>query len=173
MDPDELDRLRKSVNAYPYFFNTYLLYQFTKEKELLAQLFRTYNANVDQFLYTGLKKSLISTEELQSIDSLGPKLELDRYALQFGEGKPSDKNTVVVKVKNTGVKDLLLTEVVPSCNCVSANWDKKPIPPGGQGSVVLTYELRNIGNYIQQVTFFSNVLEEPTVFTIEGVVMNK
>ncbi|WP_144062774.1 hypothetical protein [Sphingobacterium paucimobilis] len=71
LDPDELDRLRKSVNAYPYFFNTYLLYQFTKEKELLDQLFRTYNANVDQFLYTGLKKNLISTEELQFIDSWG------------------------------------------------------------------------------------------------------
>ncbi|WP_158499933.1 DUF1573 domain-containing protein [Sphingobacterium paucimobilis] len=98
---------------------------------------------------------------------------MDKYTLQFGEGQPSDKKTVVVKVKNVGVKDLLLTEVVPSCNCVSANWDKKPIPPGGQGTVALTYELRNIGNYIQQVTFFSNVLDEPAVFTIEGVVKNK
>ena len=41
--------------------------------------------------------------------------------------------------RNTGGKPLVVTRVQTTCGCAAASWDKKPVAPGGEGAVTVTY----------------------------------
>ena len=47
------------------------------------------------------------------------------------------------KFWNTGNADLIIHDVDPLCGCLSVQWPRHPIPPGGSGYVTVIYEGRD------------------------------
>ena len=41
---------------------------------------------------------------------------------------------------NDGTAPLVVTRVITSCSCLKASFPKRPVPPGGQGVIRITYE---------------------------------
>lgn len=166
----DLIKLRSNVERYPYFFNVYLLYLATNDKVLLNKLLAEYNTNYDQFLYGSIKESLFLLSAPNSYNHNRPQLELDNPILDFGVGTLGNVDTTYVKVKNIGDTDLVITDMVTSCNCISVYLDEKIIKPREQKNIKILYEMLNTGVYLQQILLFSNAIDKPSIFTIKGVV---
>lgn len=72
---------------------------------------------------------------------------------------------------NTGDCPLVITRVITSCKCVSTNYTKKPIPPGGHGMVTVTYDpKKQQGVFYKAVQVFSNAPEGMHIIIAKGEV---
>ncbi|MDR1671298.1 MAG: DUF1573 domain-containing protein [Alistipes sp.] len=59
---------------------------------------------------------------------------------------------------NDGSAPLVITKVLTSCSCVKAGYPKKPVPPGGRGEIVVTYEVnkKEAGVFYKVIEIYSN-----------------
>lgn len=73
---------------------------------------------------------------------------------------------------NTGDCPLVITRAVSSCRCVSASYTRKPIPPGGQGMVSVTYDpKKQFGVFRKAIQVFSNAPEGMHIVITKGEVI--
>ena len=76
--------------------------------------------------------------------------------------------------KNTGTKSLVIHNVEASCGCTTPKYDKKPIPPGGEGKIEV--EFNSSGRYGKQykvINIFANVPEKVIELKIIANIKNK
>ncbi|MBZ0099109.1 MAG: DUF1573 domain-containing protein [Taibaiella sp.] len=74
------------------------------------------------------------------------------------------------KFKNTGSNPLLISKAVASCGCTVPSYPKEPIPPGGEGEIVVEFNSANRpGQQNKNVLVYSNAQEEAMSigFTVE------
>jgi hypothetical protein len=60
---------------------------------------------------------------------------------------------------NDGTAPLVITKATTSCSCVKVSYGKRPIPPGGKGEIVVTYEVnkKEAGVFYKVIEIRSNV----------------
>lgn len=102
----------------------------------------------------------------------GPKalIEWDFTEHNFGDiakGKPA---TVEFSFKNPGMIPLVITNVKSSCGCTVPDYPKEPIPPGGEGKIVVTYDAKTSGYFTKSITVFTNTSDGQSKLYIKGVV---
>lgn len=74
------------------------------------------------------------------------------------------------KFKNTGENPLLISKAQASCGCTVPSYPKEPIPPGGEGEIVVEFNSTNRpGVQNKNVLVYSNAREEAISigFTVE------
>ncbi len=93
----------------------------------------------------------------------------------FGEFKESDGLKIYVfNFTNTGGQPLVLHRVNASCGCTTPSWTKRPIPPGGSGTIKVTFNPANRpGNFNKTITVSSNAENSTAVLRITGKVLKK
>ena len=72
--------------------------------------------------------------------------------------------------KNTGTNPLLISNAQASCGCTVPSYPKEPIPPGGEGEIVVEFNSANRpGQQNKNVLVYSNAQEEAISigFTVE------
>jgi hypothetical protein len=71
-------------------------------------------------------------------------------------------------IKSTGDGDLKIDSVVTSCDCVTINWQKKPIPPGKTGfiNVAVKPNFDSKGKTLKYVMVRTNAETPLTIFQI-------
>lgn len=63
--------------------------------------------------------------------------------------------------KNAGTEPLLISRAVASCGCTIPSYPKEPIPPGGEGEIVVEFNSTNrVGTQRKNVLVYSNGQEE-------------
>ncbi len=63
--------------------------------------------------------------------------------------------------KNTGAHPLLISKAEASCGCTVPEWPKEPIPPGGEGDIVIEFNSKNRpGHQQKNVLIHSNAQQE-------------
>ncbi|WP_293912525.1 MULTISPECIES: DUF1573 domain-containing protein [unclassified Sphingobacterium] len=165
-----VNTLKTNSTNYPYFFNTYLLYKLSGDRNRANDLIYSYNDNIDQFLYSTLKKEVATLEDPNSM-SIAPRISLRKDSLNFGTRRSGESGIVDIHIRNTGKSTLQLTDIAPSCNCLRIKWDKKTdLAPGEETNIETTYHLDNKGAFEHKVFIFSNAMEAPKEFTITGIV---
>jgi Protein of unknown function (DUF1573) len=68
----------------------------------------------------------------------------------FGVVKEGDSVFIKFRFKNTGDKVLFVTEVLPSCGCIIADYSKEPVLPGNEGAVTATFNSRNYNGQVHK-----------------------
>ena len=82
--------------------------------------------------------------------------------------------THTFRFKNTGTQSLVILNVEASCGCTTPKYDKKPIPPGGEGKIEV--EFNSSGRYGKQykvINIFANVPEKVIELKIIANIKNK
>jgi hypothetical protein len=71
---------------------------------------------------------------------------------------------------NDGASPLVITKVLTSCSCVKVNYPKKPVPPGGRGEIVVTYEVnkKEAGVFYKVIEIYSNAPEKRNNLIVKG-----
>ena len=71
---------------------------------------------------------------------------------------------------NDGTAPLVVTRVITSCSCLKASFPKRPVPPGGQGVIRITYEPHKSepGVFNKVIQVYSNSVDGRDVITVQG-----
>jgi len=58
----------------------------------------------------------------------------------FGKVKAGEKVGCIFTYSNTGNADLVITSASASCGCTVPKYDKRPVPPGGSGTMEVVFD---------------------------------
>jgi len=105
-------------------------------------------------------------------DTIGtPVLTFSAVEHDFGRIKEGETVGCAFNFKNTGDADLVLTSVQTSCGCTVSKFSRKPIPPGGSGSIEVSFDSSDrSGRQTKTITVFSNAGTRMTMLRITAEV---
>lgn len=71
---------------------------------------------------------------------------------------------------NSGDVPLVITRVVTSCSCIRASFPRRPVAPGGTGTIRITYEplKSEPGTFNKVLQIYSNTPSGRDVITVQG-----
>lgn len=101
----------------------------------------------------------------------GARLRLERTDHDFGDiARRGGEVTAVFRFRNEGTAPLVLLRVTTTCSCLKSSYSKRPVPPGGEGEIVLTYEPHKAdpGTFHKVVQVLSNSSAGREIITIRG-----
>lgn len=58
----------------------------------------------------------------------------------FGKVKAGEKVGCIFSYSNTGDADLVIASASASCGCTVPKYDRKPVPPGGSGTIEVVFD---------------------------------
>jgi hypothetical protein len=101
-----------------------------------------------------------------------PKITFDKIVHDFGKVKEADGAAVHdFTFKNTGTAPLIIQNVTTTCGCTTPEWTKQPIPPGSEGFIKVSYDVRGRPGAIDKtITVSSNTKPATTHLRITGEV---
>lgn len=92
----------------------------------------------------------------------------------FGNVSEGERVAHIFSFTNTGDADLVVSSVLTSCGCTVPKYDKKPISPGGKGSVEVIYDSSGrSGKQTKTITVQSNAENKIIILRIIVDVINK
>jgi len=92
----------------------------------------------------------------------------------FGNVSEGERVAHIFSFTNTGDADLVVSSVLTSCGCTVPKYDKKPIAPGGKGSVEVIYDSSGrSGKQTKTITVQSNAKNKVLILRIIADVINK
>jgi hypothetical protein len=96
----------------------------------------------------------------------------DSTTRDFGKVKQGDVLEVSFRVKNTGDKNLVISDVHPGCGCTDGQKPDEPIAPGKEGVIKAKYKSKDQhpGPVTKYITVTANSKPSPTTvlsFTAE------
>lgn len=98
----------------------------------------------------------------------GKQTELDFEQIKESGGKVKKEMTF----KNSGNKPLVVTKVVVSCKCVSIDYPKKPVMPGDEAKISVTYDpKKQKGVFHKAVQVYSNDPQARHIVFVKGEVV--
>ena len=68
------------------------------------------------------------------------RIEFAELEHSFGPIHAGEKVGCIFSFTNTGDADLILTSASASCGCTIPKYNRKPIPPGGKGSIEVVFD---------------------------------
>ncbi len=76
----------------------------------------------------------------------------------------------VFEFTNDGTEPLVITKTLTSCSCVKVRYDKKPVPPGGKGTITVIYEVnkKEAGVFYKVIEIYSNSADKRNNLIIKG-----
>ncbi len=78
---------------------------------------------------------------------------------------------ITYRVKNTGDKPLVISNVTTSCGCTTAMWSEHAIAPSGEGFVTAIFDAASIGKFYKEVSVYCNASTLPLYLSFEGEVV--
>lgn len=101
------------------------------------------------------------------------KIAFREYEHNFGKVTEGEKVASVFTFENDGTEDLVITSAIASCGCTIPKYNKKPIPPGGAGSLEVVFNTsgRN-GIQTKTITVKSNASVPVVLLKITAEVVN-
>ncbi len=88
----------------------------------------------------------------------------------FGTITEGEVVTHAYKFTNSGTHPLIITDAVASCGCTVPSYPKEPVPPGGTGEIVVSFNSKGRpGHQQKNVMIYSNAQTEAMSigFTVE------
>ncbi len=88
----------------------------------------------------------------------------------FGKLKNGADCAYEFEFKNTGVNDLVLTNVRPTCGCtIAQGWQEiGPVKKGKSAKIKISYDSKRTGAFTKSITVTSNAKNDPISLTIKG-----
>ncbi len=101
----------------------------------------------------------------------GPRFAFESTEYDFGDIQHSlPKVECRFTFTNDGIAPLVITRILTSCSCVKTEYGKRPIPPGGEGEIVVTYEVnkKESGVFYKVIEVYSNSTDRRNNLIVKG-----
>jgi hypothetical protein len=109
----------------------------------------------------------------ETTDKTGvPKFDFEEITYDLGTIESGESVTHEFKFKNSGDKDLIISQAKGSCGCTQPEYPKNPIAPGDEGVIKVTFNSTGIsGQITKNITLIANTTPNTKVLTITGEVI--
>lgn len=79
------------------------------------------------------------------------------------------------RFRNEGTEPLVVLRVITSCSCVKASFLKRPVAPGGEGVIRITYQPHKSepGTFNKVIRIQSNAEAGDDILTVQGCAINE
>lgn len=102
-----------------------------------------------------------------------PQIAFSETEHDFGRVIEGEIVTYNFKFENTGKNDLLISTVSTSCGCTASDYPTKPIAPGKEGVIKLTFDSNKRKGYQSKTAVvLANTQPNKTVLRIKAMVVN-
>ena len=102
--------------------------------------------------------------------STNTSVEVPVHSLELGTLAVSEEKTVSFTLRNKGDRPLIIYDVVTSCGCTAAKFEKAPIKPGKETAITVTYTADEAGVFNKSITVYANTDDSPIKLRIKGEV---
>lgn len=85
-----------------------------------------------------------------------PKIEFKQKIICLDTVDSVSPNEATFTFKNTGTGLLIISDVISSCGCTTPIWSKKPIRPGGYGTLTARYTKPGTNSFRKTILVKSN-----------------
>ena len=99
------------------------------------------------------------------------KITWKSEVIELGDIPQNILKSMNFEFKNTGLSNVLITNVQGSCGCTATNYTKTEIKAGEVGKVTATFNAAGKGAFSKTVTVTTNASATPTVLVFKGVVI--
>ncbi len=89
----------------------------------------------------------------------------------FGKIAQNKPVTISFAFTNAGSRPLIIEDATAECGCTKPEYPQQPIMPGKNGTIKVTYDAKEPGNFTKKVTVKLVNVEERQVLTISGEVI--
>ena len=142
-------------------FNTFLL---DKDNRVIAIGNPIHNPKIKE-LYLKIIQGQPIGEEKETIKT---QVALSEASFTFGDFPWQEAQTHSFEVKNTGNKPLVIQDVTTSCGCITVDFTKEPVQPGGAAIVTVTYKADRAEYFDKTVTVYGNAEQLPVQLHVSG-----
>ena len=97
-------------------------------------------------------------------------LETDKAEYDLGTVKEGTTKKQTVTVRNTGTNVFKLKGFTTSCDCTEATCDWKELQPGESGTVTVSYEAEQPGDFYRTVDIYGNIPNNSLMVSFIGTV---
>lgn len=97
-------------------------------------------------------------------------LETDKAEYDLGTVKEGTTKKQTVTVRNTGTSVFKLKGFTTSCDCTEATCDWKELQPGESGTVTVSYEAEQPGDFYRTVEIYGNIPNKSLMMSFIGTV---
>ena len=95
-------------------------------------------------------------------------VRFEKDSLNLGTVAYDSEHKVVYRFTNTGTTPLLIHDVRPSCGCISVEWSKRPVVPGGMGEIKATFKSNSLGIFLKTIDVLCNIPESSVKLKLKG-----
>jgi len=92
---------------------------------------------------------------------------IEQSSVDLGEFDWTIAQKINFTLRNQGKKLLIINDVVASCGCISLDYSKKPIKPGEDVSIVVTYKAEKPEYFNKNLLVYANT-QSPIQLTVKG-----
>ncbi|WP_235938162.1 DUF1573 domain-containing protein [Chitinophaga solisilvae] len=168
--------LKSSIAVLPTFYNNFLLAQYYKQRNdtvqasLAAEKALAVDDKISDILNLALKKHahhiVNNNYDEQNEAIMDPGAE-QRFQKPIALNK---KDSVTITFVNTGKKPLKVENIVSDCTCTVGEFTKVAVPPGEKGTIKVVVSGVSAGSFKRMMRVYSNAVNSPTPFYINGQV---
>ncbi|WP_293740566.1 DUF1573 domain-containing protein [uncultured Parabacteroides sp.] len=97
-------------------------------------------------------------------------LETERAEYDLGTVREGTTKKQTVTVRNTGTSVFKLKGFTTSCDCTEATCDWKELQPGESGTVTVSYEAEQLGDFYRTVEIYGNIPNNSLMVSFIGTV---
>ena len=97
-------------------------------------------------------------------------LEAEKSEYDLGTVKEGTTKTQTVTVRNTGTSVFKLEGFTSSCDCTEATADWKELQPGESGTITVSYEAEQPGDFYRTVEIYGNIPNNSLMVSFIGIV---
>lgn len=101
------------------------------------------------------------------------KLVVKEGEIDCGKVEYFKPATATFKIKNKGSKHMRIDDVRVSCGCLKADYPKDEIADGGEFTVRLTYDARQLGHFFKEAAIYCNGSDKPVYISMKGIVVEE
>jgi hypothetical protein len=98
------------------------------------------------------------------------EFKFESETINYGKIAKSSNGERTFIFTNVGEQPILINKIQSSCGCTVPEKPKKPIMPGENGKIKVSYDTSRVGGFSKQITIFSNAKIARKVINIKGFV---
>ena len=95
-------------------------------------------------------------------------VSLESTVLSMGDFSWQEERQGTFRLKNTGEKPLVIQDIVTSCGCLTVDYPQKPVMPGKEAVIGVTYKADSPGYFNKVVTVYCNTEDAPIKLWVKG-----
>lgn len=156
---DEMNKLNHFLTDINY--QTFLL---DKNNKIVAIGNPVHNPKIKELFL-----NIILSNDRRVLQNNETTVAVQSSLIDFNTFEQAPRDTTIY-IKNIGIENLIVLDIIASCGCTLVDYDKRPILPSDSLALKIRYNPDKKGYFNKTINVYCNTAVSPIKFHVQGVV---